>query len=169
MTRMTEKRDCRRMEARLADLLLDPASASAEERRHVEACADCRAELAALQRTMHALDGWAAPEPSPFFDTRLRARLRAEKSAAPAGFLEGLRARLLFSSNLHLRPVMAGVLATVLAIGGGTVAWVEHGSRSLPQESATVRDLQSLDGNAQVFQQLNAVDSDEDDGGNAAN
>ena len=167
--RMTEKRTCRRMETQLADLLLDPASVSAEERQHVDACADCQAELAELQKTMHALDGWAAPEPSPFFDTKLRARLRAERSAAPAGFLERLRARLLFSSNLHLRPVMAGVLATVLAIGGGTFAWLEHGNVPPAQESATVRDLQSLDGNAQVFQQLNVLDSDEDGGGGAAN
>lgn len=157
------------MGMRIADLLLDPASASAEERQHVEACADCRRELAELQLAMQSLDGWAAPEPSPFFDTKLRARLRAERSAAPAGFLERLRTRWLFGSGVHFRPVVAGVLATVLAVSGGTVAWLEHNSASRVQESATVRDLQSLDGNAQVFQQLSALDSDEDDGGSAAN
>jgi anti-sigma factor RsiW len=157
------------METKLADLLLDPASASAEERLHMEACSDCRRELAELQMTMHVLDGWAAPEPSPFFDTKLRARLRAEKWAAPAGFLERLRTRWLFSSNVHLRPVAAGVLATVLAVSGGTVAWLEHNSASRVQQSATVRDLQSLDGNAQVFQQLSLLDGDADDGGSAAN
>jgi hypothetical protein len=157
------------MGTRIADLLLDPASASAEERQHVEACADCRRELAELQMTMQSLDGWAAPEPSLFFDTKLRARLRAERSAAPAGFLERLRTRWLFGSGVHFRPVVAGVLATVLAVSGGTVAWLEHNGASRVQESATVRDLQSLDGNAQVFQQLSALDSDEDDGGSAAN
>jgi hypothetical protein len=36
------------------------------------------------------------------------------------------------------------------------------------QASATVRDLQSLDGNEQVFQQLNALDADDaDTGGNS--
>jgi hypothetical protein len=155
---------CRKMEDQIAELLLDPASASAETRQHVEGCTDCRAEFAELQATMLALDTWEAPEPSPFFDSKLRARLREEKAAAPAGFVERLRARLRFTSNLSLRPVAAGILATVLAVSGGAALWLQHGMFRPAQESATVRDLQSLDGNAQVFQQLNALDSDEDDG-----
>ena len=160
---------CRKMESQLAELLLDPASASAETRRHVEGCADCRAELAELQATMLALDTWEAPEPSPFFDSKLRVRVRAEKAAAPAGFFERLRARLLFSSNLNLRPAAAGILATLLAVGGGAALWLQHGMFQPAQESATVRDLQSLDGNAQVFQQLSALDSDDDDGSSVTN
>jgi hypothetical protein len=35
---------------------------------------------------------------------------------------------------------------------------------AVAQTSATVRDLQSYDGNAQLFQQLNALDGDEDSG-----
>jgi hypothetical protein len=48
-------------------------------------------------------------------------------------------------------------------VSGGTALWLQHGVFRAPQDSATVRDLQSLDGNAQVFQQLSALDSDEDD------
>lgn len=158
-----------KMGTRLSDLLLDPASASAEDRQHLEACADCRTELAELERTMRALDSWTAPEPSPFFETKLRARLREERAAPPAGFLERWRTRLLFSSNLHPRPLVAGVLTAILTVGGGTALWLEHGIAPPVQESATVRDLQSLDGNAQVFQQLSALDSDEDDGSSTAN
>lgn len=159
--------ECREVKARLADLLFEPATVSAELKAHVDRCADCRTELGELRATMQLLNAWEAPEPSPFFDAKLRGRLRREREAPPAGLWERLRARLLYGSNLHLRPVAAGALALLLAAGGGTAFWVEH-STSRVQESATVRDLQSLDGNAQVFQQLNALDSDDDDAGGTA-
>lgn len=157
--------NCRKMESKLADLLFDPSSVDPGTRAHVEACSACQAELSELKATMAAMDAWAAPEPSPFFDGKLRARLRAEQQAAPAGWLERMRARLLYGSNLHLRPVAAGALAVVLAAGGGSAFWLEHNDAARVQESATVRDLQSLDGNAQVFQQLSALDNDADDSG----
>jgi hypothetical protein len=160
------KSQCEGIEAKMADLLLAPATVSAETRSHLETCAPCREELDSLRATLAALDAWEAPEPSPFFDGKLRARIRAEREAAPVGMLERLRARWHLGS-LQIRPVMAGALAVVLAAGGGTAFWLEHDGSRRPvrQESATVRDLQSYDWNAQVFQQLNALDSDEDAGG----
>jgi hypothetical protein len=79
-----------------------------------------------------------------------------------------MRARLLYGSNLHLRPVAAGALALLLMMGGGTAFWMQQSApRPTPQESATVHDLQLLDGNAQVYQQLNSLDADlDDDSGN---
>jgi hypothetical protein len=160
--------ECREVKTWIADLLLDPAAVPAEVRAHAVDCADCRTELRELQATMQLLDSWNAPEPSPFFDVKLRGRLRQEREAPPAGWWERTRARLLYDSNLHMRPVAAGALAMLLAVGGGTAYWVEH-NPAPAQQSATVRDLQSLDGNAQVFQQLNALDSDEDDGASSTN
>lgn len=158
--------DCKAIKAQLADLLLDPAVASPAAREHVAACADCAKELHALQATMLAMDAWEAPEPSPYFDTRMQARLREERDNPPAGLWERMRARLLYGSNLHLRPVAAAAFALLLMVGGGTAAWVEHDTRPVvPQESATVRDLQLLDGNAQVYQQLNSLDADMDNSG----
>ncbi len=63
-----------------------------------------------------------------------------------------------------------GALATVLVIGGGTFALLDN-EPVVPAAptSATVRDLQSYDGNAQLFQQLNALDTDEDSGAGASN
>ena len=160
--------DCKATRTELADLLLDPAAASAAARQHVEGCAPCRPELAALERTMLAMDAWQAPEPSPYFDVRMAARLREEKANPPASWWERTRARLLYSSNLHLRPMAAGALALLLMAGGGTAFWVEHTpTRPHQQESATVRDLQSLDGNAQVFQQLSTLDADLDESGSS--
>jgi hypothetical protein len=126
--------------------------------------------MAAMEKTWKLLDEWQAPEPSAFFDAKLYARLRTEQTTAPASFFERAKAWLLYSSNLQMRQLGAGALATVLVIGGGTFALV--GSQQpapSPQTSATVRDLQSYDGNAQIFQQLNALDGDEDSATGASN
>ena len=159
--------NCKATKAQLADLLLDPAAASPAAREHITACADCSKEFQELQATMLALDAWEAPEPSPYFDTRLAARLREEQANPPAGWWERVRARLLYGSNLHLRPVAAGALALLLMMGGGTAFWLQQSpQRPVPQESATVNDLQLLDGNAQVYQQLTSLDADLDDSDN---
>ena len=156
--------DCKATKAQLADLLLDPAAASLAAREHVAACAECGKELKELQATMLAMDGWEAPEPTPYFDTRLAARLREEKAHPPVGLWERVRARLLYGSSLQFRPMAAGALALLLMLGGGTAIWMQNGTQPpVPQESATVHDLQLLDGNAQVYQQLNSLDTDADE------
>lgn len=150
----------------LADLLLDPKRVSTEVRAHVEQCADCGAELKDLQATMLALDGWEAIEPSPFFNARMTARMREAREEKPAGWLERLQARLIFGNSLQLKPVAAGALALLLLAGGGTFAGLKHAETKTPvAASATVRDLQSLDENAQVFQAMNTLD--QGDSGNA--
>ena len=83
--------------------------ALAEARRHVEGCAACRAELARLEAAVSALRvGSPAPEPSPFFSTRLAARIASLPAPGRAGGL--LRA-------VTWRPVLAGGLAVALAVG----------------------------------------------------
>jgi hypothetical protein len=140
-----------------------------EARKHIAECGACAAELAGMESTWKLLDEWQAPEPSTFFDAKLYARLRAEQTTAPASFFERAKAWLLYSSNLQMRQLAAGALATVLVIGGGTFALLDHQPAPVAQTSATVRDLQSYDGNAQLFQQLNALDGDEDSGPGASN
>jgi hypothetical protein len=154
----------------LVDLFVESRPLSGEAKQHVAECSACAEEMAGMERTWKLLDEWQAPEPSAFFDAKLYARLREEKENAPAGILERVKAWLLYSSNFQLRPVAAaGALATVIAVGGGTFALLNHEVAPVPQASATVRDLQSYDGNAQLFQQLNALDSDEDSGNGASN
>jgi anti-sigma factor RsiW len=149
--------DCRKVNSKLADLFLDPQSVPAELREHVEQCAGCARELAELRATMGLLDDWAVPEANAFFDAKLLSRLRSEEQARPVGFFERWKARFLYGSRLRIQPLMAGALGIVVLIGGGTYAdlsWQSHHT----DESAAVRDLQSLDGNEQVFQQLDSVD-----------
>ena len=57
---------------------------------HLKACASCAQELESMRRTMALLDEWQAPEPSPYFDSRLRARVR-EAAAEPHSWLSWLR------------------------------------------------------------------------------
>jgi hypothetical protein len=161
---------CRKMETEfkslMPDLLLDRERVPAAVRAHVEQCADCSKELKSLEATILALDAWEGVEPSPFFEARMAARMREAREAQPAGFLERARAWLLFGSNLHMRPLAAGALVTLVLIGGGTYAgFVGLHPASPVVASATVKDLQSLDENAQVFQQMNALDQPDNDSG----
>ena len=161
---------CPEMNKNLADLFLESRPLSDEARKHIAECAGCADEMAAMEKTWKLLDQWQAPEPSAFFDAKLYARLRAEQTTAPASFFERAKAWLLYTSNLQMRQIAAGALATLLVIGGGTFALVDSQQPApLPQTSATVRDLQSYDGNAQLFQQLNALDGDEDSATSASN
>jgi predicted anti-sigma-YlaC factor YlaD len=161
---------CRKVKANLVDLLLDPEAVPVEVRSHLEECEACRQELASLKSTMSLMDDWESPEPSPYFDSRLTARLREEQRAEPAGFLERMQARFLFGSNISFRPLAAGALALLLIIGGGTYAGltISHPTASV-QASPTLKDLQSLDENSQVFQQLTSLDqNDQSDNGNGS-
>jgi hypothetical protein len=160
---------CPEMNKNLADVLFESRPLADEARKHIAKCAVCAAELAEMEATWKLLDQWQAPEPSAFFDAKLYARLRAEQTTVPASFFERAKARLLYSSNLQLRQLSAGALATALVIGGGTFALLGHQPVAVAQPSATVSDLQSYDGNAQMFQQLNALDGDEDSAGGTSN
>ena len=153
---------CRKTNGILTELLLDPQSAPAEARKHVADCADCASELAGMEATMKALDQWQAPEPGTFFDARLYARLRAEAKAEPAGWLERTKTRLLYGNNFRSRQWAASALAVMLAIGGGTFAVIEYQQPTGVQASAAVRDLQSYNGNVQLFEELNALDTADD-------
>lgn len=154
---------CRKFETEFkkmqADLLLDPERVPHTVRVHVEGCPDCSRELKSLESTVRALDDWEGVAPSPFFDARMAARMREARAQRPAGFWERMRARLLFSSDMHLRTMAAGALAVVLLIGGGTYAGVKGMQPASPEvASATVRDLQSMEENAQVFQEMSSLD-----------
>jgi hypothetical protein len=159
---------CPEIKNNLAEVVYESRPLPEEIRKHLAECAGCTAELAEMEATWKLLDEWQAPEPSAFFDAKLYARLRTEQATAPASLLERAKAWWLYSTNLQMRPVAAGALAMVLAVGGGTFALLDHGTAA-PQTSATVRDLQSYDGNAQLFQQLNSLDGDEENASGTSN
>ena len=61
-----------------------------------------------MRATMALLDEWQTPEPSPYFDMRLQARLREEMAKPQAGWLQWFR-----------RPVLAAALTVLMGVGVG--------------------------------------------------
>src|SRR5205807_9405736 len=116
-------------------------------RSHVASCAKCNHELKSLEATFALLDTWEAPDPSPYFDQKLAVRLREEQAKPPAGWFERTKARLLFNTGRQFRPALAGALALILLVGGGTFANLSSFGHSTRQASAAVQDLQILDKN----------------------
>jgi predicted anti-sigma-YlaC factor YlaD len=138
---------------------------------HVRDCPGCAQTLEHLKQTMAMMDEWAAPEPSPYFDTRLQARLREERATKSVSWLEWLR-----------RPV-AVMVATVLVVAGGLLYQsggghlygpANTGGQQAPvvAKGTPVWDLQFLDKNSEVlddFDALDALDGTPDDNGSVAN
>ena len=154
--------NCRSCQSHLPDLLLEEGylAAHPELATHLKSCSDCFAELAELRSAFALLDGWIAPEPSPYFDSRLRARIREAEAEQPEGLFERLHAFLLFSTGRQLRPALTGVLMLLLLVGGGTFAsFYQHANHNAhqPTASATVNDLRILDNNAQALQQMDQL------------
>ena len=156
-------KNCTGMDSKLADLLLDPERVPAKVQAHVAVCDGCRGELDELRATMALLDTWKAPEPSPYFLSKLDARMREEREAAPAGWLAnklaGLRASFAYGTGPHVRPLAATALAIVLLVGGGTYMGVSNMDQTTQATGpdAVVHDLQTLDNNAQLLDQMEAM------------
>ena len=166
MVEMETMNKCTAMETKLADMLLDPEAAPAKVKDHVAECASCRKELEELRATMAMMDGWTTPEPSPYFMTRLNARMREEREAPPQSWFERIRARMTYGPPMHTRPLAATVLTVLLLIGGGAYLGVTNIEQPQPKadpEAAVVHDLQTLDNNAQVLDQLEAISDNPND------
>lgn len=163
--------NCGRMDDELATLLLDSRPVSAKVEKHVSECELCQGELEQLKATINLLDAWEAPEPSPYFLTRLGARMREERDAAPAGWFAGaiarLRARVAYGPGLHVRPLAAMALTVTLLVGGGAYLgvtdWVQP-AQTPNSGAAVVHDLQILENNAQVLDQMEALSSSNESG-----
>jgi hypothetical protein len=150
---------CAGMDEKLATLLLDPEAAQPEVLDHLKGCESCRCELDELRAAMVVLDQWEAPEPNPFFLTRLEARLREERAAEPAGWLGQLWARITGAGTPHLRPLAAMTMTFLLLVGGGAYLGVTDWDQpaTAPEQTAVVHDLQTMDSNAQLLDQLEAL------------
>jgi len=157
---------CNGMDKKLAELLLDPDRAPARTKAHVDACEHCRAELKELRATMALLDTWEGPEPSPYFVTRLDARMREQRAAEPAGWFARLRARFVYGPRTHVRPLAAIAFTVMLLVGGGTYLGVTDWDQTAnpPGQAAVVHDLQTLDSNAQLLDQLETLSNNNQNG-----
>jgi anti-sigma factor RsiW len=151
--------NCEKVRTDLMEAVLSgPESVSSALREHLQGCSACSAELASFQQTMSLLDEWKAPEPSPYFSSRLRARVREEAATSSASWFGWIR-----------RPMVATAAVALLALGAGLLQighWTPGrvtmaGNDGIVRSSATetaVGDLQYLDGNADLFSEFDALD-----------
>ena len=143
---------CNEIQELMPDLAAGITTATPELEKHIQACGDCATKLKEFRQTMALLDEWKAPEPSPYFDTRLQARLREEAAKQPVGWLAWIR-----------RPAMAGALALVVVVGitifqRDTVGPNSNGDRIVAVPGTAVGDLQALDKNDDLYANFDELD-----------
>jgi len=157
--------NCRTIREQLPDVALGTTPAPPEVEAHLAGCRECEGTLEALRATMSLLDEWKAPEPSPFWDVRMQARLREEQQkVVQSGLLQWFR-----------RPVFSVAAALCLIVGIGFYQmgrFLHEGENPptiamhIPAPTGTaVSDLQYLDNHLdllQNFDALDALDGDDD-------
>jgi hypothetical protein len=131
--------------------LIDVAAgtpADAQVLAHLRECNDCTQELDSLRKTMALMDEWEAPEPSPYFLTRLHAHVREEQTKAPEpmGVLAWLR-----------KPALAMTMAAMLLAGGITYRFVMTPVAPSAETGAAL-DVESLEKNADLLVNDDLID-----------
>jgi hypothetical protein len=149
--------NCKELLERLPDVAAGLAEVTPEESNHLAGCNACAQKLRDFRQTMNLLDEWQVPEPSPYFDVRLQARLREEMSRRPGNWLQWFR-----------RPVLAAALTLLIGIGVGLFfargsgiygpAGEERFAEVEFQPGTAVSDLQTLDKNHELFADFELLD-----------
>ena len=127
---------------------------------HLSGCGLCAAKMREFQQTMALLDEWKAPEPSPYFDVRLQARLREEMAQPHTGWLTWFR-----------RPVLAAALTVLMGVGMGlfftkgsgiygpdNVVAVMDTPAQIAEPGTAVSDLQALEKNHDLYSDFDLLD-----------
>jgi len=145
----------------MSAVLSGPELATPAVQEHLATCEACAMEVASLRQTMELLDEWQTVEPSPYFSSRLRARMREEHTQQTVGWLGWLRRPAVLTGAAALLAVGVGML------GGGRLT-ASHGGNSakvvqpaVTTTSAAVTDLQYLDNHADLFADFDALDDDQ--------
>jgi hypothetical protein len=139
----------------MPDLAAGLDGVTPEVNKHLEVCTGCADRLNEFRQTMALLDEWQVPEPSPYFDVRLRARLREEVARQPQGWWQWMR-----------KPALAVSLA-VLMVMSITLFRTDAGRNSTPEgpralmvaePGTAVGDLQALDKNNELYSDFELLD-----------
>ena len=149
---------CEKIRERMPDVAAGFSEPTAEESNHLASCNACTEHLKAMRKAtseiMALLDEWRVPEPSPYFDVRLQARLREEMAKPQAGWLRWFR-----------QPVLAAALTVVMGIGVG-MFFAQHGRVNEQRQPAVadvgpgtaVSDLQTLEKNHDLYADFDMLD-----------
>jgi len=147
---------CSEIRDRMPDLAAGIDTATVEMSEHLRACAVCSGKLEEFRGTMALLDEWKVPEPTPYFDVRLRARLR-EEAAKPAGWLAWLRKPAM---GVSLAVLM--IMSAILFRSDANLYWHSDdnpGPMAVVAEPGTaVGDLQALDKNGDLYSDFDILD-----------
>lgn len=154
--------NCKEVREQLFELTAPGAEQAGDDvARHVAECSACAAELNLLRGTMTLLNEWKTPEPSPYFNVRLQARLREEKARerSPLGVVLGwLRIGWL---QVRWQPVTAAALSFAIAVG--VIVYQTPTSQQPPNPAgkAAIADLQLLEKNGEDYKNLGLLYDDE--------
>ena len=153
---------------------------SADAKAHLDECAECSRAWIAYEQTMKTLDAWTAPEPSPYFQTRLRARLeeiKAEEAARAHGFLAVLRHQWMGIPvwrpaavvTLAIALVFGLNLADMTGVNGGSTNQTVANQSQQPVRGSAVGDLQVLESHQDAISDMDVLDDLPIDGAAANN
>lgn len=163
------KSDCNCDETRevMPDLAAGLSTVTPAMKAHLDSCPECSGKLEAFRQTMALLDEWQAPEPSPYFDVRLNARLREEVESAKqtAGWLHWLRKpalavsfALLMVASVTLVRMNNGRDGNGSAGTATTAPVVAAAIQTVAEPGTAVGDLQALDKNQNLFSDFDVLD-----------
>jgi len=149
--------NCNEIRDRMPDVAAGFTQLTADEERHFASCAACAEQLKSMRATMALLDEWQTPEPSPYFDVRLRARLREEMAKPQAGWMHWFR-----------RPVLAAALTVLMGVGVGLLftrgSGIPRTDESISnnfgpvEPGSAVGDLQALEKNHDLYSDFELLD-----------
>jgi hypothetical protein len=147
---------CEEIRDRMLDVAAGFSGLTADESEHLTSCTGCADQLKEMRATMALLDEWKTPEPTPYFDVRLQARLREEMAKPQAGWLQWFR-----------RPVLAAALTVLMGVGVGvwytrTTGMIDPGQETSdfvpPAPGSAVSDLQALEKNHDLYSDFDLLD-----------
>ena len=143
---------CDEIREMMPDVAAGVGAAAPGMNEHLRSCPACASKLEEMRKTMALLEEWTAPEPSPYFDTRLAARLREEMVKPQLGWLQRFRAPALALSFALLMMVVGGITRYGRTPEAPPVAQV-------PAAPGTaVGDLQALDKNHDLYADFDILD-----------
>ena len=141
---------CEEIREKILEVAAGVGELATEESNHLAGCSTCAEQLNGMRRTMSLLDEWQAPEPSPYFDVRLQARLREEMGKPQAGWFHSFN-----------RTVLAAALTVVVGVGVGLFLTHDNGPSQKPpvaEVGSAVGDLQTLDKNNEMYADFELLD-----------
>jgi hypothetical protein len=145
--------DCTKIREQLVDIASGGQPGSQEAEQHLRDCLGCAGQLESMRQTLLLLDEWQVPEPSPYFETRLHARLREQTAQSSLGWLAWLR-----------KPALALAASTLLVVSIGLYRTRNTNTNQtaemhlIAQPGTAVGDLQALDKDHELYSNFDVLD-----------